>query len=131
MASNSLNMARVAVNEMIEQQQIPTTLVGEIGLEDLIHVVASMVEEGIKEHLRDLDSVPEERGGQYVQDAVEQIAFRVALVIFQAAIQEITDSGLGESEPDVSLGVSPDTVTAVMSRLLSGEGVSIKLVVEP
>lgn len=125
--AESLDQARDAVADMIDGQQVPHILIGDIGLEDLVTMVESMVEQGIKDHLQSLDSIPDDDA---VEQAMNQVALQVALVSIQATIAEMSHFGItSDTEDELSVTMSPEEVSELLTRLLSGAGVRINLAV--
>lgn len=129
MTTNSLTTAQELVAELIATSDTPAVLVGEMKLSDLIVMVESLVEQGIKDHLS--ENVPEDaaEADSFITNAIEQIALQVALVAVQATVIELQEQP-AEVEPDAEFGLSAEAATALITALLRDKGMTIRLSVE-
>jgi len=118
---DSLDQARAHVSQMIDGEQVPQQLVGEIDLGSLLEMVSDLVQEAIKENLT--PAMEEERvTEELVTNLMESVANKAALIMVQACFLEF-----GDSNADFTLSIPPDDVADLVANLLRGKGVTIAL----
>jgi hypothetical protein len=120
--SDSLDEAREVISELVNNQQLPAQLVGDISMTDLMTLVASIVDDAIKSNLTDFAA---DDGEEQMRSLIENVALTVGVICIHATLQ--TQGEGSEDEPDVLIPLPEGAAADFVAALIRNRGVTFKL----
>lgn len=115
MSNDTLRASQAQVDAMIDSEDVPDVLVGDITLDDVRQLVGEMTTAAI--HTFGEQDLPEDESEEALRSMVEDIALRVGLICMNIA--PITTG--------IEVPLDSDRVVAVFADLMRSGGVTLTL----